>query len=94
MRAALVLAVLLVGGGCVSDQKLVANATAARHYHHGRWERECEGKETPPCEAFAQLVDEALDETELCNEVQRIGKLPPQARRRLKQLTARMEKQP
>jgi hypothetical protein len=40
------------------------------------------------------LVNDVLLEFDLCNSTQKIGKLPPSAKKRLKELTAALEKQP
>jgi hypothetical protein len=84
---------------CVSDRELVSEALAARHYHDDRYRRECVDATPaaqPPvtCEAFRVLVNDALREVTVCNDTQKIGKLPPTARRRLKALKKKMEAQP
>jgi hypothetical protein len=89
--ALLVLAVF--GLGCPSDQKRVTNALAARHYHAAHYKAECEDVVGPPtCAAYGQAVNALLAEVTITNETQKIGKLPPSARKNLKTLTSCIEK--
>ncbi len=92
----LVLIVISVFTSCVSDKELVTDTLAARHYHDLRYQRECVGSAAPPatCPAFRAAVNETLAEVTVCNETQKIGKLPPMARKRLKALRKKLEAQP
>jgi len=94
MRRLLVLLVLLAAG-CVSDLRRVADATALQVYQEDRYETECVRVVGPPTCAEWQKANDALKaEATLCNRVRQIGHLPKVARKRLNAAKRAVEKMP
>src|SRR5689334_6481454 len=73
---------ILMLTGC-SDRTLVANETAAHHYHYARYEHECTFL-TPEQQKFKADVNEQLRQVQVATEVVKIGKLPPEEKKELK----------
>jgi hypothetical protein len=106
-RLLVLAAVLAVGTGCPGiERRFVADALAARHYHAAQYRHVCVTPEIPDpavpdvvtgpadvCSTARGLtLNEALFQTNLANDTQKIGKLPPIAKQRLKVLKKQMEK--
>lgn len=71
--------------GCVSDRELVARATASYTYTEAHYEQRCVQVVGPAACAGEQVsLKKAKQEVKLCNDVQKIGKLPKEAKRNLK----------
>lgn len=83
-RLAILLALAALAG-CASDRRLVADASAAYTYAETHYEWNCVSVKGPPeCKKEQLGLKEAKREIVLCNDVQKVGKLPPVARKRLK----------
>jgi hypothetical protein len=94
-RGWIALAALALVLGCKSDLKRVADFGAATYYHEQRYRAECvdvKGPET--CAAFKTLAESAAKEAGIDNETQKRGKLPPTAKKRIRQFTKALEAQP
>lgn len=105
--AVLAALVLLPGlSGCASDRELVTDGLAARHYNAGRAAQLCECSTTLPatcapkaqeataagCLDYARAIDALLREVNLQDSTIVIGRLPKEARARLKALEKRVAK--
>lgn len=92
-RAVLGLAVLAAPLlSCVSDQRIVANTTAAYVYLEQQYEWDCvEVKGPETCKDTQAALKEARRQTELANKVYQIGKLPKQQRAKLKAVAKSLE---
>lgn len=87
-RRLLILPCLLALVACVSDKRLVQDATAAQMYAAHDYMRECVAVKGPPeCKSRQVTINQLKDEVDICNEVQKIGSLPKKARGRLRLLT-------
>jgi len=94
MRRLLVVLVLL-SAGCVSDLRRVADATAAHHYIEALYEQQCVQVVGPPkCADWQKANDELKREFTLCNETRQIGHLPKIARKRLSAAQKKVEVMP
>jgi hypothetical protein len=86
------LVALALCAGC-SDRRLVANAAAAYQYAEAHYEWACVERVGPPeCKADQGALAAAKKETVLCNQVQKVGKLPAAARKRLRQIVSELPK--
>jgi len=84
---------LVLATGCTSDLRLVADFGASAYYHKGRYRAECVDVKgsAADCAALDALTMEAAKEADLCNETQRRGKLPPYAKRRIRDFKKKLE---
>ncbi len=85
-RVLLVTLVLLTG--CASDQHRVQDAAAIYTWYEWRYERECFVPNEPKdCSARYKALKDLKATSEIANTVQKIGKLPEDAKKHLKAAT-------
>jgi hypothetical protein len=83
---------MLLALACASDQRLVQDAAAAQIYFAHDYMRQCVKVKGPEdCKQWQVEINELKDEVQICNETQKIGKLPKRARGRLRELMKRLE---
>jgi hypothetical protein len=91
-RLALIL-VFAASGCATKDIRRCADFGAATYYHKGRYRAECVDVKSSAadCAALDALTMAAAKEADLCNETQKRGKLPPYAKRKIKEFEKKLE---
>ncbi len=83
----LLLLLLLITTSCASaDRRLCANSAASYTYYEWKYERECVDEWKAGCQKRYQTLREMKRQVEICNSVQKIGKLPTAQKKELKKI--------
>lgn len=82
-----ILPLLLLLSSCASaDRKLCADAAASYTYYEWRYEQECVDEYRQGCHKTYLILKDMKKQVEICNSVQKIGKMPDVQKRELKKV--------